>query len=324
MHNGVFAMMPDWSDLSFFLEVARQGTVSGASRRLGVEHTTVARRIERLEGVLGTPLFDRRREGYVPTEAGQALLPHAEAVESAVLAAAEQLGAPATAASGTVRLGAPEVFGTRVITPRLPQLLARHPELRIELMLTHRFPSLAAREADLIVTLNPPKTGRYVVTRLVDIHYYLYAAPAYLASHAPIRRRDDLAAHGFVDYVQDELMSDSLRYLDELMSAPVRRYSSTSMMAQYEAIAAGIGLGMMTPYAIPPGSPLVALLPEEVVVSRTLWLAAPSDLFRLQRVRVMWDFLRVVAEADILKVVPSAGRQLKNPGKAQSRRKTNN
>lgn len=322
MHSRVFAMMPDWSDLSFFLEVTRQRTLSAASRRLGVEHTTVARRIERLEAALGATLFDRRREGYVLTEAGQALLPHAEAMESAALSAAEQLGAPATAASGTVRLGAPEVFGTRVITPRLPELLARHPELRFELLLTHRFPSLAAREADLIVTLNPPKTGRYVVTRLVDIQYFLYASPAYLAGHAPIRSRADLAAHGFVDYVQDELMSDSLRYLDELMPAPLRRYSSTSMMAQYEAVTAGIGMAMMTPYAVPPESPLRRVLPGEAVVSRTLWLAAPSDLYRLQRVRVVWDFLRSVAKADILKTVPLAGRQLKKQAKAQSRRKT--
>ena len=288
-------MHPDWSDLSYFLELARQGTLSGASRRLGVEHTTVARRIERLETALGATLFDRRREGHVLTETGQALLPHAEAMESAAIAATEQLGAPETAAGGTVRLGAPEVFGTRVITPRLPELLERHPELNIELLLTHRFPSLAAREADLLVTLNPPTTGRYVVSRLVDIRYHLYAAPSYLAAHAPIAGRADLPAHRFVDYVQDELMSDMLRYLDELMPSPRRRFASTSMLAQYEAVAAGLGLGMMTPYVIPPGSAVVAVLPGAISVTRTLWLAAPTDLFRLQRVRVVWDFLRAVA-----------------------------
>lgn len=315
-------MVPDWSDLRFFLEVARQGTVSGASRRLGVEHTTVARRIERLEVALGAALFDRRRDGYVPTEAGQALLSHAEAMESAVLAATEHLGGPETAASGTVRLGAPEVFGTRVITPRLPRLLARHPELHIELLLMHRFPKLDTREADTIVTLDPPGRGRYVVTRLTDIRYFLYASPAYLAAHAPIRRQEDLAAHSFVDYVQDELMSDSLRYLEELTPAPVRRFSCTSMLAQHEAIAAGIGLGMLTPYAVAPGSPLVAVMPEQISISRTLWLAAPADLYRLRRVRLVWDFLRNVAEADVLKLVPTSGSQLKKAGKAQSRRQT--
>ena len=84
--------LPEWTDLRFFLELARAGTLSGASRRLEVEHTTVARRIDRLEQQLGTTLFDRSREGYELTEMGQALLPHAEAMEGAALAATEQLG----------------------------------------------------------------------------------------------------------------------------------------------------------------------------------------------------------------------------------------
>ncbi len=285
---------PDWSDLHYFLELVRQGTLSGASRRLGVEHTTVARRIDRLESALSAPLFDRRRDGYALTESGQALLPHAEAMESAAIAASEELGAPVASAMGTVRLGMPEAFGTVVFTPRLPELLADHPELQIELLLMHRFPNLAAREVDLSITLDPPKTGRYVVARLTDIGYYLYAAPSYLARHPPIHGRDDLAAHDFVDYVQDALMSEDLRYLDELLPAPRRRYSSTSMLAQYEAVAAGLGLAMMTPYVVPDDGRVIRVLPEDVLATRTLWLAAPSDLFRLQRVRVLWDFLRSI------------------------------
>ena len=95
--------LPEWTDLRFFLELARAGTLSGASRRLDVEHTTVARRIDRLEKELGSTLFDRSREGYELTEMGHALLPHAEAMEGAALAAAEQLGGAEVAAHGVVR-----------------------------------------------------------------------------------------------------------------------------------------------------------------------------------------------------------------------------
>ena len=102
--------LPEWTDLRFFLELARAGTLSGASRRLEVEHTTVARRIDRLEAQLGTTLFDRSREGYELTEMGQALLPHAEAMESAALAATEQLSGNEVAVHGVVRLGVPELF----------------------------------------------------------------------------------------------------------------------------------------------------------------------------------------------------------------------
>src|SRR6476469_1782972 len=84
--------LPEWTDLRFFLELARAGTLSGASRGLQVEHTTVARRIDRLEQQLGAALFDRSREGYELTEMGRALLPHAEAMEGAATACAAWSG----------------------------------------------------------------------------------------------------------------------------------------------------------------------------------------------------------------------------------------
>lgn len=286
----------DWNDVQFFLEVARCRTLTAAARRLQVEHSTVSRRIERLEAAIGAPLFDRRRDGYALTEAGMALLPRAEAMESAWLEAREEVGGGHVAVTGTVRLGVPEVFATRVIVPQLSTLLARHPDLSVELLLLPQLPSLAAREADLLVTLDPPRGGRYVVTRLVDIHYYLYAAPAYLVRHGPVASPADLARHTFVDYVQDHLLSDDLRYLDDLVSAPRRVLSSTGMLAQYEAVAAGLGLGMLTTYALPADSALIRVLPEQVSVTRTLWLAAPTDLFRLSRVRAVWDFLREMVD----------------------------
>ncbi len=111
------------------------------------------------------PAAGTQRDGWEPTEAGRQLMAHAEAMEAASLRLTEELaGGPATVA-GTVRLGVPEVLGARVLTPRLPPLLAQYPELQIELLLLPRSPSLAAREADLTVTLEPPRSGRYYVTR---------------------------------------------------------------------------------------------------------------------------------------------------------------
>ena len=209
--------LPEWTDLRFFLELARTGTLSGAARRLAVEHTTVARRIDRLEAQLGSTLFDRSREGYELTEMGQTLLPHAETMESAALAAQDQLGGTKISAHGLVRLGVPEVFGTFVIAPLLVGLLQKHPELSVDLLLLPRFANLANREADLGVMLDPPDTGRYMVTRLASFRLYLYAAPEYLARHPEIRQKSDLAGHDFVDYVQDRLASNALNYLEEFI-----------------------------------------------------------------------------------------------------------
>jgi DNA-binding transcriptional LysR family regulator len=288
--------LPEWTDLRFFLELARAGTLSGASRRLGVEHPTVARRIDRLEAQLGSTLFDRSREGYELTEMGDTLLPHAEAMEGAALAAAEQMGGAETAAHGVVRLGVPEVFGVRVVTPLLANLLATHPDLSIDLLALPRFANLANREADLGVMLDPPTTGRYMITRLASFRFYLYAAPSYLARHAPIADQADLIKHDFVDYVQDQLASRELSYLNELGFTPRRRLCCSGMTGQLEAAALGMGLMMAPPYAVPGDGRLVQVL-DGFFAERSFWLAAPADLYRLRRVRVVWDLLRDYADS---------------------------
>jgi len=287
--------LPEWTDLRFFLELARAGTLSGASRRLEVEHTTVARRIDRLEHQLGSTLFDRSREGYELTEMGRTLLPHAEAMEGAALAAAEQLGGAEGAARGVVRLGVPEVFGVRVVAPLLVGLLDAHPDLSIDLLALPRFANLANREADLGVMLDPPATGRYMVTRLASFRFYLYASPAYLAQHAPILGQADLERHDFVDYVQDRLASRELSYLNELGFTPRRRLCCSGMTAQIEAAALGMGLMMAPPYAVPEDGRLVPVLPG-FHAERSFWLAAPADLYRLRRVKMVWDLLRELAD----------------------------
>lgn len=288
--------LPEWTDLRLFLELARAGTLSGASRRLDVEHTTVARRIDRLETQLGATLFDRSREGYELTEVGLALLPHAEAMEGAALAAAEQIGGAEVAAHGVVRLGVPEVFGVKVVAPLLVGLLDQHPDLQIDLLALPRFANLANREADLGVMLDPPTTGRYVVTRLASFHFYLYAAPSYLARHPAIRTQADLARHDFVDYVQDRLASRELSYLNELGFTPRRRMCCSGMTAQIEAASLGMGLMMAPPYAVPDDGRLVPVLPG-FSAERSFWLAAPTDLYRLRRVKVVWDVLREYADS---------------------------
>jgi DNA-binding transcriptional LysR family regulator len=288
--------LPEWTDLRFFLELARSGTLSGASRRLEVEHTTVARRIDRLEQQLGATLFDRSREGYELTEMGQAVLPHAESMEAAVLAAQDQLSGNDVAVRGVVRLGVPEVLGVRVITPLLARFLQDQPDLSVDLLVQPRFANLANREADLGVTLDPPNTGRYMMTRLASFRLTLYASRSYLERHAPIRSRADLEGHDFVDYVQDRLASNELNFIDELGIVPRRRLCCTGMMGQAEA-AAGLGLFMAPPYAVPDDGRLVPVLQDEVFAERAYWLVAPVDLYRLPRVRAVWNLLRDFADA---------------------------
>ena len=97
-----------------------------------------------------------------------------------------------------------------------------------------------------------------------------------------------------VDYVHDGSLSERYRILDELVSEPRRRFTSTSVLAQREAVAAGLGIALLTPYVAAGRPDLVNLFPDQPQITRTLWLAAPEDLFRTRRIRVVWDFIRDV------------------------------
>lgn len=286
----------EWGDLRHFLELARCGTLLGAARRLGVDHTTVARRLDRLESALGTSLFYRHRRGCTLTEAGVAMLPEAESMEAHALAAREATGSTQEEVEGLVRIGAPEVFGTRMVTPALAELFADHPKLQVELLVLPRFANLARREADISLSLTPASGGRYVAVPMLEISYRLYASRAYLERHAPIRRRTDLNGHRFVDYAHEVVMSEPLRYLEEIAGPVERVFTASGMQAQCEAIQAGIAIGMMTTYAARNAHDLVQLLPREIDVRRELWLSVPADLLRLRRIRVAWDFLRLLGE----------------------------
>ncbi len=176
----------NWDDYRFALAVFRAGTVSAAARQLGVDHATVIRRIERLERGLGEALFQRRASGYVPTEAGHHVAATADAVESAIINGQGLVARAAARLTGTVRIGAPDGFGSSFLAPRLGSLVERHPELDIQLVATARLFSLSKREADIAIGLSLPQEGRIVGRKLTDYHLKLYAAPDYLARFPPI------------------------------------------------------------------------------------------------------------------------------------------
>jgi Transcriptional regulator len=109
-----------WDDLRYFLEVSRRGRLVGAAQRLGVDHTTVSRRIANLEQSLNTQLFDRTPSGYTLTEAGRRLLAHAELVENTTLAIQADLAGENLELSGSEGVSGPEGFMVKVLTPAVP------------------------------------------------------------------------------------------------------------------------------------------------------------------------------------------------------------
>ncbi len=150
----------DWDDLRFFLAVARSGRLTLAARRLGADHATVSRRISSLETSLKAKLFERRPQGYTLTAHGERLLAKAESMETDALAIQSEIGGADMALSGVVRIGAPDGFGTIFLAPRLPRFAALSPALEVQLVAMPRLLSLSKREADVAITLAPPKEAR--------------------------------------------------------------------------------------------------------------------------------------------------------------------
>lgn len=293
-----------WDDLRYFLELARHKRLLHAGNKLGVDHTTVARRVEQLERGLGCRLFESTSDGYLLTDAGQRLFAHAETIENNIALLHDEARGEAGRVSGVVRIGAPEGFGSIFLAPRLAPLLERHPELDIELLTLPRFPSLAAREADIIVTLDRPQHTRHIAARLTDFTYGLYAARDYARRHGPIRTWADVAQHSLIGYIDELLLSPQLHYLDEFLPSQRMRISSSGMLAQLAAIRAGLGIGVLAHYLVP-GHSLVALLPAEAEWRRTFWLATHADWYRLRRVRAVWDFVRRVVESEPALFLPA-------------------
>lgn len=294
-----------WDDLRFFLELARHKRLTHAGHKLAVDHTTVARRVEHLQQTLGCRLFEPGADGYALTEVGRRLFAHAESIENSVALLRDEATGQSVQVGGVVRIGAPEGFGTTFLVPRLGALLDEHPDLEVELLTLPRFPSLAAREADLIVTLDPPSAGRYIVARLTDFGYGLYASRDYLARHGPIADMHELARHRFAGYIDELLLSPQLNYLDEIAPRPRVVVASSGMLAQHEAVRSGLCVGVLAHYlAGDPG--LVRLFPQEGAWTRTFWLATHADWYRLRRVRAVWDFLRRAVEESAAFFAPPA------------------
>jgi DNA-binding transcriptional LysR family regulator len=287
----------DWDNLRFFLELARSGTLVSAARRLEVDHTTVARRIQALEKEVGTPLFAREAGGHRLTEAGRRLQPQVEAMEGAFRAVESTAPASHEGLSGVVRIGATEGFGTVVLAPQLALFAQQHPRLVIDLLAMPRLVHLSRREADIVISLERPARGPVVVTKLTDYVLRLYASKRYLAAHPAIRTRDDLRGHTFITYVDDLLFSKELQYLDELHRPDAFALRSTSILAQHRAAAAGAGIAVLPAFIAERDKSLRSVLPVQARFTRTFWMSMPEESKHLARMQAVWGFLRETVEA---------------------------
>ncbi len=272
----------NWDHARIFLAVARAGQILAAAQRLGLDHATVTRRLTAMEAELGAKVVERRPTGCTLTSVGEQLLPIAERVESEFLKAQALLGGTDLRLEGTVRIGAPDAFGTYFLAPRLPALCEAHPDLVLQLVPLPRTFSLSRREADIAIILDRPEEGRLVGRKLTDYSLSVYAAPAYLERTGPVGGADDLKDRTLVTYVHDLAYSSGLDYMDALSRLCARRFECASAVGQMAAVEAGGGIGILHDYAAA-NRGLVRILPE-IRFERAYWLVMHADMRDLRRI----------------------------------------
>lgn len=273
-------------DLIYFLAIAKHRRLTLAAEKLGVDHTTVGRRISSLEHSLGQRLFDRTAQGWNLTLSGVTLIEPAETVAAALLSAQEAIGQRGSKIQGRVRVACPDSFGAWLFAPALAALRRANPELTVEIKTaTGRLP-LAVRDFDVAVTLEePPETARVIKRHLSKYVLRLYASPQYLASSRPVRSIEDLEHHTLIWYVDHLMDVATLRSIHDALGSSVH-IQSTNISAIWQAAAAGVGIAPIPLFIAANDSRLVPVLPQ-IEFFGDYWLLLPRERAHLARAQAI-------------------------------------
>ena len=291
--------LQDWDDLRFFLAVARGGSLSGAARLLGVNHSTVSRRLAAFEDQLDVRLFERSANGYEPTSTGRQLLDSAERMEEELAALDRRLLGQDTRLSGSLRIATADL-GAPFLTRSLVAFAREHPGIDLEVVADDAYANLTRREADVAFRASNAPPEHLVGRRLASIAMAAYASPAYLEgrSHAP----DDLAAHDWIGWDESRRDVPTSRWLRRHHPDVRVRFRVNSPAFMLEAARAGQGVAFLACFRgdVEPG--LRRVHPPIPEFDVGLWILTHEDLRSTARVRSFMDFMaeEVVRDRDLL------------------------
>jgi len=290
--------MFDWDDLKHFLAVARHGSTTAAGRALNTDQSTVQRRITRLEQRIGQPLVERRPSGYRLTAYGQQLLPHAQRVEQQMLALQNVVQSSARALNGVIRLTCPEPLVARIT--RSP-LLARHPGLHVEFVMSDHYVDLGKGEADVALRSGDTVDNQLIGRKVADSLWAVYGGRGYLARHGSPARTEELAQHAWTGFDESMGKHRATQWLRQV--APGTRLAATSgsVLGLVQLAKANMGLAAL-PTALGDAEPdLVRVLGPVPELTRIWRLLTTRQLRRTPRVSAFFEFM--ASEMDTLRPI---------------------
>jgi DNA-binding transcriptional LysR family regulator len=282
-----------WDDARILIALLRTRSLLAAGKELGLNASTVSRRLDALERTLGGRLFDRSPEGALPTALAEEMAPHAELMERAATALSMTAEGREVAPEGEVRITAPPGYAEYLVAPAMPRLLARYPGLRVTLDASAQVADLTRREADIAVRGARPTTGDLVATKLGVVHPVFLTSPRYAAKLAPLRK---LADARWITWGPDFADVAPARFIAAHVPTASIALRTSHLGTQVAAAESGAGvifadanLARVRKLAeVPLSRELRAVLP---VSAGELWLVGHRALRDVPRIAATWEFL---------------------------------
>jgi DNA-binding transcriptional LysR family regulator len=289
-----------WDDLRYVLAVRRHGSLGRAARALGLNKSTISRRIAAIESELGVALLERRARGYEVTAQGEAAIAAAEQIERVVNELEGAVGDTDRTLKGTVRVTVPGWFAQYVIIPPLAQFRESHPGLDVHLVTTDEVLDLGQREVDIGLRNKRPTQRSLMVRKAGIVAFGLYASRKYLALHGTPNDREDLAHHQLIGYRDAVAYVDAYRWTNDFSErVAFRATDATSML---DAVVASLGIGVLPCFLAMREPEVVSLGAVGPPAPETIWLVSHPDTAKIARVRAVtrWLLELFVKNADLI------------------------
>lgn len=286
----IMPVMFDWNDLRHLLAVSRCGSTLAAAKALGVNQSTVHRRLVELERRIGLSLVKRQPAGYRLSELGEALILEALAVETAVENLERKIQSLKLDLKGTIRLTCPEPTVPRIAASGLlDRFHARYPGLMVEFVTSDRYLDLAKGEADVAFRSGLPVDDRLVGRKICDSVWAIYASKSYIQQHGRPESIADLAAHALIGF--DGIMQNHRVAKWLPMAVPDARIASriSSMLGAVSSVKAGLGIAPLPTTLGDAEDTLIQVLPPVEELTRSWYLLTPPDLRKTPRIAAFVD-----------------------------------
>jgi DNA-binding transcriptional LysR family regulator len=284
---------PSADDLLVLLAVGRSGRFVTAAEELGINHTTISRRIAALEQTLGGRVLTRVAGGWELTDLGREALAAAEAVESAVKSLAADAGGNRVL-EGVVRVSATDGFSAYIAAPAAAEVQRRHPKISVEIVATTRRASQQRSGLDLEIVVGEPQVHRATATHLADYCLGLYGSREYLREHDAPATIDDLARYPLVYFIDSMLQVDDLDLASSFVPAMRESVTSTNVFVHVEATRASAGLGLLPCFMADRHADLVRVLADSVTITLGYWLVARTETLRRPEVAAVVTAIRAM------------------------------